>query len=222
MTLMRAVRVCTLLLLALGFTVAARADDHPVLPQIDRDVAAKHFQEGQAAYASERWQAALEEFEKAHKVHPVPELDYNIALCLDRLERWAEAAAAYRRFVNGTHNQDPAVSKRIDELEARVAAIPVAPLAPKSHRELAAPLALASIALVATVAGAALLGAAHHELDTQQVGCAPSCDFQKIGYSIGAGYALLATAGVALVVDVPFWVIALRKPPSERSSERRR
>ncbi len=216
---MRAVRVSTLLLLALAFTSAARADDHPALPPIDRDVAAKHYQQGQAAYASERWQAALEEFEKARKVHPVPELDYNIALCLDRLERWAEAAAAYRRFVNGTHNQDPAISKRIDELEARVAATPVvtvAPIAPAARHELAAPIALASITLVAAIAGAALLGTAHHELDTQPSGCAPGCDFQKIGYSIGAGYALLASAGVAFVVDVPLWVIALRKRPSER------
>ena len=216
---MRAVRVSTLLVLALACTSAARADDHPALPQIDRDVAAKHYRQGQAAYASEHWQDALGEFEKARKVHPVPELDYNIALCLDRLERWAEAASAYRRFVDGTHNRDPAISKRIDELEARVAATPVvtvAPIAPAAHHELAAPIALASIALVAGVAGAALLGVAHHELDTQQSGCAPSCDFQKIGYSIGAGYALLASAGVALVVDVPLWVIALRKRPGER------
>ena len=210
--------MCTLLLLALGFTTSARADDHPALPQIDRDVAEKHFQQGQAAYATERWQDALEEFEKAHKVHPVPELDYNIALCLDRLERWAEAATAYRRFMAGTHNQDPALLKRIDELQARSAAAltVIPPVAPPLHRQLAAPIALTSFALVATIAGAALLGSARHELDSQPSGCAPNCDFQKIGYSIGAGYALLASAGVALVVDVPLWVIALRKHPGER------
>jgi tetratricopeptide (TPR) repeat protein len=214
---MRATRAHTLLVLVLATAGVARADDPPPLPQIDRDVAAKHFRQGEAAYANQKWQVALDEFEHARKLHPVPELDYNIALCLDRLERWADAAVAYRRFVAGTNNRDPAILQRIAELQARADATPAVDLtvAPP-HRELVAPIALASFALVAGIAGAALLGSAHHDLATQPSGCAPDCDFQKIGYSVGAGYALLASAGVALVIDVPLWVRAFRKPRKER------
>jgi tetratricopeptide (TPR) repeat protein len=213
-------RLRLLLLLSLLVALPAYADEHPVLPEIDRDVAATHFKLGQSAYTNNQWAIALDEFEKARDVHPVPELDYNIAICLDRLERWTEAASAYQRFVDDTHNEDPAILKRIADLQARgqrKVAMTLPATAPPIyvHREIAAPIALASFALAAGIAGAALLGTAGHSLNAAQTGCSPGCDVPRIGYSIGAGYGLLAAAGVALVIDIPLWVHAYRRRPGE-------
>ena len=59
--------------------------------------------------------------------------------------------------------------------------------------------------------GAARVGTAVHDANAANSGCAPGCDIGGYGLRAGAGYALLATAGIALVIDVPLWIRAMRR-----------
>src|SRR5689334_6730252 len=78
-----------------GLSGSARADEEDP----DTEVAKRHFREGSAAYERRDYAAALREFEAARAVKPVPQLDYNIGRCHDRLERYPEAVAEYKSYV---------------------------------------------------------------------------------------------------------------------------
>ena len=79
-------------------TVAARADPPPLDADPDLEIARRHFVDGTRAYGSGDYAKALEEFRAAQAVRPAPEFDYNIARCLDRMERPEEAIESYRRY----------------------------------------------------------------------------------------------------------------------------
>ena len=99
----RAARLPSIIVLALLLLVAiapraARAGD----PDPEIEVAKKHFRLGAQFYENGDYANALNEFETAKRVKPLPAFDYNIGLCYDRLERYTEAVAAYERFMAGT------------------------------------------------------------------------------------------------------------------------
>jgi tetratricopeptide (TPR) repeat protein len=98
---------------------------------VDREVAQRHFERGRAAYDQHDYAGALGEFQTAKKVLAVPALEYNIARCLDRLERWDEAAAAYRRYLTALPDSPDVaeVRARIEVLESRHATPSPAPAA---------------------------------------------------------------------------------------------
>jgi tetratricopeptide (TPR) repeat protein len=101
-----------------GTAQARRADLDP-----DTEIAKRHFAIGVSAYNAGSYVAALKEFEAAHEVKPLPAFEFNIARCLDRLERFEEALAAYRRFVAHTSNRGEGeeAHRRIKVLEERLA-----------------------------------------------------------------------------------------------------
>src|SRR5688572_30947248 len=72
----------------------ARADESP-----DEEIARRHFEEGERAYAERDYARAVREFEAARTVRPSAALDYDIARSYDRMERPAEAILAYERFL---------------------------------------------------------------------------------------------------------------------------
>lgn len=80
-------------LLLLASALPARADD-----DADTEVAKRYFRQGVDLYARNEYEKALALFERAKLARPLPEFDFNIALCNDRLGRWTEALAAYERF----------------------------------------------------------------------------------------------------------------------------
>lgn len=65
----------------------------------DTEVAQRLFAEGAAFYDGKDYAHALEKFEAARRVKPLPAFDYNIARCHDRLGQAEPAIAAYERYL---------------------------------------------------------------------------------------------------------------------------
>ena len=89
----------------------------------DAEAARRRYMRGSQLYSQSKYRSALAAFEEARELKPLPAFDYNIARCLERLERWGEAVVAYRRFLAAA-GDDPVrgeVVARVEELEARVA-----------------------------------------------------------------------------------------------------
>src|SRR3954471_23612134 len=85
----------------------------------DEEAARRHFALGLSHYDAGEYQAALTEFDAVKRFHDSPALDYNIARCYDRLERYQEAVAAYERYV--TQKPDAADAAQTRE---RIATLP--------------------------------------------------------------------------------------------------
>ncbi len=83
-----------------------------------------------AAYAAGRYEEALEEFQAAYALQPLPELLFDAGQCDRMLGRWREALSSFRRFLKAKPNASnrPIVEGRIAEAEAELrAAGPAAP-----------------------------------------------------------------------------------------------
>jgi iron complex outermembrane receptor protein len=105
----------------------------------DTEVARRHFQEGRNFYDKADYERALAEFTAARRVRPHPALDFNIARCLDRLERWEEAIAAYRSYVASQPPDAEEMRTRIGQLEERLKKEPPKPKPPQERVTLFAP-----------------------------------------------------------------------------------
>jgi tetratricopeptide (TPR) repeat protein len=215
---------------------SAHADDDP-----DTEFARKKFAEGTAAYGEADYPRALAAFEAARRARPAPAFDYNIGRCHDRMGSWAEAIAAYERWLASSppeadareiRDRVAALRERLKEpapvtpvvkpaVPPQVAAPPVAPPpAPASRSRLVAPVVVGAVALAA---GAAAIGlgvtvdADYRRLDGPE-GCRPCAPSQWSGVEARAGafYGILAIAGAAAIADVVLWIWAVRRP-RERS-----
>jgi tetratricopeptide (TPR) repeat protein len=116
------------------------------------DLARRRYETGKWLYQHARYQEALTEFLAAREVSPRPELDYNIGLCQEHLDHPAEAAEAFRRFVEARPSDPESAEVRVHiaNLDARLlASRPARPI----RRGLALGLGLGGI-------GIALVGAA--------------------------------------------------------------
>ncbi len=54
---------------------------------------------GAQKYRDQDYRGAIEAFEQAYELEPVPNLLYNIAKCYEKLENWDRAISYYERFV---------------------------------------------------------------------------------------------------------------------------
>lgn len=127
---MKTNRFATICFAAFFFLVASaspfradtlRADDSYV--DADTEAAKRHFGKGVDFYKRERYDDALKEFEAAKLVRPVPAMDFNIARCYDRMERWEEAVTAFQRFIDSAPSDDqevPEAKERIRILRERI------------------------------------------------------------------------------------------------------
>jgi tetratricopeptide (TPR) repeat protein len=199
------------------------------LAHADEESAREHFQRGQALYEATRYEAALHEFEKAQASQPMSALLYDIARCLEKLDRKEEAAKAYERYIDSAPNAD-----NLDEVRAlvvelhrgplspsmpsenvQIAHIDVTqPLAPTARRRYIVPGALGGGVLVLGAIGAGLLGSAAHDFGALRSSCSPTCSassWSALPAREHAGEALLGVAGAVLVVDVALWVRAARR-----------
>jgi tetratricopeptide (TPR) repeat protein len=84
----------------------------------DRRRAGALFQEGDALYAEEDWSGALAKFEESYATIAHVATKFNIAKCLEKLGRFAEADAAYAEVESG-EDEELAASSR--EARARIA-----------------------------------------------------------------------------------------------------
>jgi tetratricopeptide (TPR) repeat protein len=85
----------TLILFALVSLIAAARPAHawPI------DDAKAAFAAGKAAFERGDYETALQQFERANSIAPAPSLSYNIGATYERLGRWADAAAAFDRYL---------------------------------------------------------------------------------------------------------------------------
>src|SRR5258706_4227784 len=83
------------LLLVLASLSLAHAEEQPPT----RAASQAHFLRGQQLFGSARYGEALAEFEAGRALLASPSFDYNIGLCLERLDRPGAAAAAYERYL---------------------------------------------------------------------------------------------------------------------------
>lgn len=202
----------------------------------DSDAARRRFVVGSELYSRSKYRAALEKFEEARQLKPLPAFDYNIARCLERLERWAEAVVAYKRFL-AVVPEDPVageVRARIAALEARVAHVevtppgqepepqpapPVALPAPPSGRDnralRGAAIAFAPLALVVAAGGGIALGLVRGPFADLQSTCrfrpCTSNDWRVVEQQSTAGYALLGVGGALAVIDIGLWIAYARQ-----------
>jgi hypothetical protein len=99
----------------------------PVEAQSDKDVAAKRlFLRGKQQYSAAQYEQAIASFKAAGAIRPSPILDYNVGRCYDKLDRAAEAIAAYRRYLAATTEDT-----HRDEIQGRIAALKKKMAAPR-------------------------------------------------------------------------------------------
>lgn len=113
--------------LCLCLCTLARAD---VIDSPDVQAAKRHFALGTNLYNEGRYDDAVIEFRRAKQTHNAPAFDFNIARCLERLERWGEAAAAYEAYLKTSPNvpERAEVTERIAVLKKRAnTSVSVAP-----------------------------------------------------------------------------------------------
>ena len=102
-----------------------------------------HFERGLTLYRQERYQAALEAFERGYALAPRPRFLVSIGQCHRRLGSLAAARDAFRRFLVAVPADDPdraRVGAMLREVEAALAAEP-APAAEPPPANAAGPVA---------------------------------------------------------------------------------
>jgi tetratricopeptide (TPR) repeat protein len=86
------------------------------------------FKEGVAHARAGDYEAALQSFQQAYAIKPVPRLLYNMAVCEEKLERWVDAIHRYHAVLDdpSTSDQDRADARaHIAALEGKVGHIEV-------------------------------------------------------------------------------------------------
>jgi tetratricopeptide (TPR) repeat protein len=100
--------------LVLGSTVAAAADD---------TAAAKALvKEARLAFDTGDFQTALQKYEAAFKLKPVPALQFNLGQCHRQLGHTERALYFFRRFLDSSPPEEQAAQVRplVDELQAKL------------------------------------------------------------------------------------------------------
>jgi tetratricopeptide (TPR) repeat protein len=119
-------RSITAVLLLLGWAHLARAQDDKT------ERARVHLKAAVAYYDEARYDDAAREMEVAYELKPLPDLQYNLAQCYERLGRYERAANAYEQYLKGnpTANDRKVVQTRIANLRQRAAAVATGSQAP--------------------------------------------------------------------------------------------
>ena len=91
----------------LGFAQSSSAEK---VEQLSKDATAK-YREGD-------FNAAIELFQKAYDIEPVPNLLFNIARCHEKLENWDKAIGFYQKFVVEPDVEKDARQAAVDRIDA--------------------------------------------------------------------------------------------------------
>jgi tetratricopeptide (TPR) repeat protein len=94
----------------------AMSDTHDGSPP---DAAVEEYRRGQILFEAADYRAARDAFERAHALHPSPDLQYNIAQCHMRLGHYDEAIPAFEAYLEGKGDPPDAADVRVQIAEAR-------------------------------------------------------------------------------------------------------
>jgi tetratricopeptide (TPR) repeat protein len=197
----------------------------------------QHYAAGAAAYERGEYDVALGQFQAAYDAAPSPELWFNIGRCHERLGRWAEAAAAYERYLAGKPTVEDAVQirERISDLKLRAheaarlaqpAPPPApAPTTPPPPRSLRAPaIALAAVTVALAAGGSGTWFSEWSDYQSHRAACNGMCTpasldglRTRVQTAEVAAATLWAVAGAALVADVTLWILDARRRHGERN-----
>lgn len=236
MSITRSAALCVVLAQLPRPAAAATPGDDPIL-----EAAKVHFLDGNRRYGAGDFSGALREFQVAQKLRPAPAFDFNIARCLERLQRWADAADAYERYLQAEPSATDRESvvaliakmrarlvppkriepppKRPQQIEPPVAqpiAAPPQVVERSPARGRLVPVLVGAGAVAAVVVAAGLLGSVSHDFGAMQSGCGagagcPDDQVDSLVARADAGWAMLAAAGALAIVDAILWVRALRR-----------
>jgi tetratricopeptide (TPR) repeat protein len=95
---------------------AARADDEKT------ERARIHLKAGIAYYDEARYDDAVREMEAAYQLKSLPDLQYDLAQCYERLGRWDDAATSYEIYLKSGPEDRKLVATRIANLRERARA----------------------------------------------------------------------------------------------------
>jgi hypothetical protein len=91
--------------------------------------ARQRFETGVALFAASNYPGALVEFEESYRLRPVPVVLFNIAQTLKLLYRYADAIAAYERYLEGEPTLDEerrtAIQETVADLRRAIAPITI-------------------------------------------------------------------------------------------------
>src|SRR5437868_4073465 len=109
-----------IILALLLLTGVARAEQDPKTER-----ARIHLKAAIAYYDEARYEDAAREMEAAYALKPLPDLQYNLAQCYERLGRYTDAASAYETYLkaNAAAPDRKLVETRIANLRERAAAV---------------------------------------------------------------------------------------------------
>lgn len=185
----------------------------------DNEIAKRHYDTGAARYEQKDYLGAVEEFELALRIKRIPELDYNIARCRDRLEQAALAIEAYERYLAARPDAAEAheIAERIAVLRARLTTD-----ARARRRLYVAPSVLAGGAVLLAAIGTGLVVSVKGDLASldQKWLAMPTSALQGEARALEArataGYAMWGVAGAVAMVDVALWIVATRRHKERR------
>src|SRR6476646_10488299 len=95
------------------------------LEDVNTERARIHLKAAIAYYDEARYEDAAREMESAYALKPLPDLQYNLAQCYERLGRYTDAAAAYETYLkaNPAAGDRKLVETRVVNLRERAAAV---------------------------------------------------------------------------------------------------
>lgn len=177
------------------------------IAEAQTESAQDRFTRGAALYEATRYEAALHEFEAAHAMKPMAAFVFNIARCLDRLDRRDEAKAAYQRFLSEDPEAltAPVARERLALISAMDEVPPATPAPVVLRRRYVAPVAIGGGALALLAVGAGLLGSAVQDFNALEKSCAPVCStssWSGIRTRELAGEVVLGVGAAAAVADI--------------------
>ena len=110
------------------------------MTQAQKDEVKLHYQRATRAYDLQKYQEAIDEYQKAYEISGDPPMLYNIAQAYRLADQPAEAVRYYRRFLQrmpNARNRDDVERKIADQekiAEERRKSEPVAPPPPRRRR----------------------------------------------------------------------------------------
>jgi tetratricopeptide (TPR) repeat protein len=105
----------------------ARAAQQRAQEHMNTAEASRLFEQGEKAYAAGNYEQALDYFERAHELRPIPEITYNEAACLQRLGRPYAAAERFKAYLTEKPDAEDATKTRaaIEKLLAKADKEPI-------------------------------------------------------------------------------------------------